>query len=421
MDSVLKKNFSYLFLLQNVNYLVPLLLIPYLTRTLGVENFGKIAFAQAFVTYFTLLTDYGFNFSSTQEVVKSHDNKVELSKIYWSTTVTKLILAFAGLIIFLLLILIVPKLQQLYPVLLIAFIAVFSTILFPIWLFQGLEKMSHITWFNVVPKIFVLGFTFLLVRQQSDYLLAIFLQSAAGFLSGIACTLLILHRKTVKFYLPSRSDIRVSLKEGWHFFVSGLATNFYTTTNTVVLGLLTSNATVGIFSASEKIIRAVINLFGTIHQVTFPRINKYYHESKEKALAFGSKVLQFMALGTLVTGILIFVFAPWIVKILFGLPQYAETIIILKISSILPLFALCNGVMAYLIMITFGLKRYLTRVVGLGGIFNLLVIVPAILLYQAEGVAVVAILSEVVITIYLLYIFRKHAIRLKWEWPVSKI
>src|ERR1035437_2531234 len=91
MDKVLKKNFSYLLLLQNVNYIIPLLLLPYLTRTLGADNFGKITFAQAFVTYVILLTDFGFNTSSTQEIVRVRDDKEALSKVFWSTTITKLL------------------------------------------------------------------------------------------------------------------------------------------------------------------------------------------------------------------------------------------------------------------------------------------------------------------------------------------
>jgi len=252
MDNVLKKNFSYLFLLQNVNYIIPLLLLPYLTRTLGADNFGKIAFAQAFVTYFILLTDFGFNTSSTQEIVRVREDKIALSRVFWSTTITKLLFAFISLLIFLTLLLAIPKLQQMYLLLIIAFTGVLSTVLFPLWLFQGLEKMSHITWFNVIPRILVLVSTFIFVKQESDYTLALAIQTAGTFLSALACTILILSQKTIKFYSPGFIDIQRTIVEGWHIFASGVATNLYTTTNTVVLGFLSNDSAVGIFSASEK-------------------------------------------------------------------------------------------------------------------------------------------------------------------------
>jgi len=413
MDHVLKKNFSYLFLLQNVNYIIPLLLLPYLTRTLGAENFGKIAFAQAFVTYFVLLTDFGFNTSTTQEVVMVRNDRNALSKVFWSTTFTKLFFAIISLIVFAILIIVTPKLQQMNQLLLIAFTGVISTVLFPVWLFQGLEKMSHLTWLSVIPRILVLICTFIFVKQKSDYTMALAIQTSGTLLSAIACILIIYKQKTVRFYLPGLHDIQTAITEAWHIFASSVATNIYTTTNTVVLGFLSSDATVGIFSASEKIIRAIISLFASISQVTFPRINAYYHESKERALNFGSKVFRYAAVATFATGILILFFAPLIVKILFGVPQYAETIIILRISSFIPFFSIINGILAVNLLITFGLKRYLLRIVGTGGVFNLMFIVPAVLMYQSRGVAVLATLTEILITILLLYTFKKHKLKLK--------
>lgn len=166
MDSILKKKFTYLFLIQNINYIVPLLLLPYLTRILGAENFGKITFAQAFVTYFILLTDFGFNTSATQDVARVCNNQIALSKVFWTSTATKLIFACLGFIVFGALILLVPKLQQMTGLLLIAFIGVLSTILFQIWLFQGLEKMSYITWFNALQRILILICTFAYIKQK---------------------------------------------------------------------------------------------------------------------------------------------------------------------------------------------------------------------------------------------------------------
>lgn len=413
MDLILKKNFSYLFLLQNVNYIIPLLLLPYLTRTLGADNFGRISFAQAFVTYFIMLTDFGFNTSSTQEVVRVRDDRKALSKVFWSTTFTKLFFAILSFFLFAILILVVPKLQLANILLLIAFTGVISTILFPVWLFQGLEKMSYITWLNVLPRILVLICTFIFVKQKSDYTMALSIQAIGTLLSAIACSILIFKQKTVSFYLPQLSDIQSTITESWHIFASSVATNIYTTTNTVVLGFLSSDATVGIFSASEKIIRAIISIFSSISQVTFPRINTYYKQSKELALQFGSKVFRYAAAATFVIGILLLMFAPFIVKVLFGIPQYAETVIILRISSFIPFFAICNNILAINLFITFGLKRYLVKIIGAGGAFSLLLIVPAVLYYQARGVAVVATLTEVIIAILLLIVIRKHQIKLQ--------
>jgi len=274
--------------------------------------------------------------------------------------------------------------------------------------------MSYITLFNVIPKILVLIFTFVFVKLKSDYTLALGIQSLGTLLSAIACAFIIINQRIVKLYYPNISNIKSTITEGWHIFASSLATNIYTTTNTVVLGFLSSNIAVGIFSASEKIVRSLISLFSSVSQVTFPRINTYYQESVEKAVNFGNKVLKYTFISTFSIGIFLFIGAPLIVKVLFGITQFSEVIIILRISSFIPCLATCNGIMATNFLITFGLKKYLFIVVAIGGLFSLLTIVPTVLFFQARGVAIIATLTEILITIMLLVIFKTHQIKIKF-------
>lgn len=67
-------NFSYLSILQIGSYVLPILTYPYLARVIGVEGFGKIAFAMSIVVYFTTITDWGYNFSATRDVARNRDD-----------------------------------------------------------------------------------------------------------------------------------------------------------------------------------------------------------------------------------------------------------------------------------------------------------------------------------------------------------
>ncbi|HBO77602.1 MAG TPA: flippase, partial [Cupriavidus sp.] len=50
---------------QGLNYLIPLITLPFLVSHVGAQVFGVVAFGQAVAVYAQLVADYGFNISAT--------------------------------------------------------------------------------------------------------------------------------------------------------------------------------------------------------------------------------------------------------------------------------------------------------------------------------------------------------------------
>ncbi|MFL4190960.1 oligosaccharide flippase family protein, partial [Escherichia coli] len=80
-NSILTNIFS-MFSIQGVNYIIPLVTIPYLVRVLGLEVYGKYSIILSVLQYLVIITDYGFNLSGSRQIALSLNDKKKISKIF---------------------------------------------------------------------------------------------------------------------------------------------------------------------------------------------------------------------------------------------------------------------------------------------------------------------------------------------------
>ena len=77
-----KLNYIYNLIYQLVQVLIPIILVPYLSRTLLAEGVGQYSFSFSIITYFTLFATFGFDNYAQREMSKVRDNKFEQSKMF---------------------------------------------------------------------------------------------------------------------------------------------------------------------------------------------------------------------------------------------------------------------------------------------------------------------------------------------------
>ena len=336
----LLENFISLSVLQGANYILPLITLPYLVRVLGPEKFGLIAFAQAFVQYFNILTDYGFNLSATREISIHRENKKKISEIFSSVIIIKFALLILSFVIMTVIVFSFEKFKKDWLVYYLTFGIVVGQMLFPVWLFQGMEKMKYITFLNILAKLIFTVAIFVFVRKVSDYLYVPLINSLGFVMIGIFALWITFREFKIYLKLPSIAEIKDIFRKSWYIFLSNLSGNIYGQGTTFILGLVSSNFIVGYYSAAEKLVKAIASLSQPVAQSLYPYIVKL--QMGDLFLNFRKVIVLSSVFAMLVT-FLVFEKANSIICLLFGVGM-KSSVIDLKILSIAMFFTMLNVV-----------------------------------------------------------------------------
>lgn len=273
----LLSNFFSLSILQTFTYILPLLTLPYLVRVLGSEKFGLVVFAQAFIIFFNILVDYGFNLSATREISVNRENKEKLTEIFSSVMSIKFILIGISFTILSIIIFSFENFSNNIDLYYLTFLWVIGQALFPIWYFQGLEKMKYITIVNITSKLIFTIAIFIFIQNEADYILVPIL-NGLGFIIGGILSLWIVHKDfNQKFQIQSFKILIMYFKDSSQFFLSRLSSVGYSNVNTFLAGILLSPVFVTYYYLADKAVSVILTLFSPIVQTIYPYLAKKYN------------------------------------------------------------------------------------------------------------------------------------------------
>lgn len=405
----LLSNTFYLYVLQGVNYVLPLITIPYLVRVLGTETFGILAFYGSFVVYFQLIIDYGFNLSATRIVSVNKNDSVRLSQLFFTVLTIKIVLTTICFAVLLLLLFTVPRFQQEEQLCLWLFFGTAGTILFPTWFYQGMEDMRYITLFNMISKLVVSFLYFFVIKNPHDYLRFAYLNTFGIWIIGLVAFFVALRKYSLNPIVPTRKACFALLKDGFNIFISQILVSLFTNTNTFLLGLFTNNDVVGKYAIAEKIVRAGIFLTAPVGNAIYPRTAALFHESRDRALRFlrmvvlsGSALFGLLSIG-------IFVFADVLVRLVTGSTS-SEISFLLRIMSVLPLSVFLDNIYGTQIMLNINLQKNFMQIVLACGMLSVLLLVVLIPPLKAIGSAISFVLSEITLLVLMYAWVRKAGI-----------
>lgn len=402
-------NIGSLYLLQGATYVIPMAVLPYLVRVLGMQTYGLVAFAQSFAQYFNIFTDYGFNYSATRSIAQNRDEVGQISRVFCCVFVVKSFLTLVGMLVLACVLLAVQRMRHDWAIYLFAYVAVIGNVLFPGWFFQGIERMRYIAIISGITKIFSAVLLFVFVHRPSDGLLAVAILSMGTVLAGVIGLVVSLRTMHLDLQWPSWESLMICLAEGWHLFVSTASISLYSNTNVFLVGLLAGDVQTGYFSAAEKLIRAIAGLVGPINQALFPYVTSLVRESPQAALAFITKSLKLTFVFTLVPAIAIYVLARPVALLCFGHAALG-VVPVLRWIAPLPILITTSSVLGIQTMLAFGLDKQFSRILITAGVVNVIMGVPLILWLGAQGAGVSVLFAETFVALTIIVVLRRNGI-----------
>lgn len=404
---ILASNFVYLAVLQGLNLILPLLTFPYLIRILGVEYFGLLSFSFAFITYFQIITDYGFNATGTRDISLAEGDFRKQNLIFNQIMSAKLLLVIFSFFAMMIIVFSFEIFRTYWIIYLFSFGSILGQALFPVWYFQGIQKMKYITYLNLITKIIFTLALFVFIRKKSDYyLVPVF--NALGFISsGIFALFYLWKDFDIKFKIQPLKGIILQLQKSKYVFLSELKISLFTNTNTVILGILSGNQAVGYFSAAEKLARAIGNLQTPISNTIFPYLSKEMAQDKLQTI---QKIKKITIVGTLLFSILIivcFFFAEQIIEIIYGKAMFSS-VLIFRILILIPLLSFLDTMYGKQILLNLGRDHLYFRVIVFATILNLATNFILTNIYQELGAAITLIITQIFIVLGMWYFANKE-------------
>ena len=401
----IKVNFIMNAILTMSSFIFPLITFPYVSRILLPEGMGKVAMATAVVAYFALLARLGIPMYGIRACAEVRDDKAQLSKVVHELFLINLGMTIFSYLLFFGTVFTVPSFRTESVLYLIIGSTLFFETIGVEWLYKGLEEYSYITYRSIFFKFVALAATFLLVHTRADYIK----YGAITILAASASNLLNLYnlRKYITFKPFSGYSFKPHVKPILFFFATTCAIVIYTQLNTVILGLLKTNADVGLYDSAMKIKNILVSVVTALGAVLLPRASYYVKQGLFEDFAkITEKAIHFVCILALPLIAYFILFATNGIHFLSG-KQFDGAILPMQI--ILPTIFLIGltTVIGIQVLVPLGREKEVFYSVAVGGVIDLAACLLLIPEYAVVGAAISNLLAELTVFVLQIYYVRQ--------------
>ena len=395
---------------------LPFLLLPYLSRTLGADGNGIYAYTASYAIIFAFFANFGIMVYGTRKIASVSNDPQKLKETFASILVLKLIMSGIILLAYLTLVFLMGEYQLFF---LIQGITIFKEIFDVNFYFMGNENFKGLSIRNTIVRTSVVVLVLFFVKNVDDLLKYIIIVRSIDFISQIAMWPSLIKTGIFKDFKNTLKRITplYYFKDALWYFLPNIAVMLYTTANVTILGLINSEGEVAFFDYSFKITNAVVSILTSLGGILLPKITRLIHENKlddvQGILNRSTRYLTFLCFPFTIGLISIApVFIPWFLG-----DGWQGAIIVLMIASFRIVFCTFNNVTGMQFMIPYGMKKefLISSIIGAAGC--LIITLSTVYFFGAIGAILGSVFAEIIVLIchcvFLKKTFKIHIIILK--------
>ncbi|MGN1295440.1 MAG: oligosaccharide flippase family protein [Bacilli bacterium] len=423
MKSV-NKNFIFNLIHEVIVVLVPLIIVPYVSRVIGVELIGVRSYTYAILTYFELFANLGISIYGQREIAKVGEDKDARSRVFFSLQTVKLISFSIVFLVYCITFFGIGILSEYKIIFAIWIIHLFESFFNIIWYFQGIEKFQFVSIRGIIIRIIQVFVTIIFINSQSDFYLYLITFALFPLLQGISLWPYLV--VNVNWKQIKNIEIKPHLKQIFIFFIPTIATTIYSNIDKVMLGSLLENTVqAGYYESAQHITLLCTTIFTSLYAVMRSRISAEKDGDINKlneSINYFIKICMFIVLP-ITLGVL--AVSEKFVIIFFG-NEYEALGNMLKIFTLVILFMGISGFISAVFIVPFDKQKYLTIFYIIATVLNIAINFLLIPSMESFGAIVGSIVAEGVVLVGCFVLSRKNipfSMMLKkgWKYIVSSL
>lgn len=374
------------------SFIFPLITFPYVSRILMPEGTGKVSFAISLISYFSIFAQLGIPAYGIRACAKVRDNREELTRIAHELLFINLVMCVIAYALLALALVYVPRLRDDRSLYIIVSFTVILTSIGMEWLYKALEQYTYITVRSIIFKLIALAAMFMLIHDESDYVLyggiSFFASSASSILN------LVNVHKYIELKPVGGYNFKRHLKPVFVFFAMSCATTIYTHLDTVMLGFMSGDEEVGYYNASSKIKSILVSIVTSLGAVLLPRASyNVEHGFFDEFWRISRKAIGFVFVIASPLLLYFMFFAGEGIFFLSG-PAYSGSILPMQILMPTLLFIGLTNILGIQILVPLGKEKIVLYSEIAGALVNLVINASLIPLYAAVGAAIGTLVAE---------------------------